>query len=110
MPVIDLITFNALKETTGADFIGELIDSFVEDTPEQIANIKTAIAAQDAESFRRAAHTVKSNAATFGANELAALARELEMMGRDGNFEAANKVEVLQEAFDQARIRLNELR
>lgn len=110
MPVIDLITFNALKETTGVDFIGELIDSFVEDTPGQIANIKTAIAAQDAESFRRAAHTVKSNAATFGANELAALARELEMMGRDGNFEVANKVEVLQEAFDQARIRLNELR
>lgn len=58
---------------------------------------------------RRAAHTLKSNAATFGANELSALARELEMLGRENNLEAGNRLEVLQEAFESVKQQLNEL-
>ena len=37
-----------------------------------------------AERFRRAAHSLKSNGNTFGALKLAALARELELKGLDG--------------------------
>ena len=110
MPVLDMNTFNTLKESTGADFIGELIDAFFEDAVTQMNDMKSAIAANDAETFRRAAHSLKSNAATFGATDLMALARELEMMGREKNLAVGNKLEVLKEAFENVKSQLNRLR
>lgn len=108
--MIDINTFNTLKESTGNDFIIELINTFLEDMPEQVAQLKIAHAAQDAEVFRRAAHTIKSNAATFGANQLAALARDLEMMGRENNLAAGNQLQALEEAAEQVMNELKKLR
>ena len=110
MSVIDMNTFNSLKESMGADFIGELINTFLEDAPNQLEQMRNALAVRDAESFRRAAHTIKSHAATFGATELAGLARELEMMGRENNLETGNRLEVMKEAFEQVSHKLRELR
>lgn len=110
MPVLDINTFNALKEGVGADFVGELMTTFFEDANAQILEMHSALAAKDAETFRRAAHSLKSNAATFGATDLASLARELEMLGRENNLTVGNKLEVLKEAFEQVKIQLNELR
>lgn len=107
---IDTNTFNALKESTGADFIGELIDAFLDDAPTLIAQMKSALTAQDAETFRRAAHSMKSNAATFGAMELSALAKELEFMGRDKNLDVGNRLSALEEAFRQVESQLNALK
>ena len=109
MSSIDLKVFDELKQAAGADFISELIHAFMEDAPVQIGQMKSALATQDAESFRRAAHTLKSNAATFGADRLASLARELEMMGRDNNLEVGDRLEVLNEAFEQVKSELQEL-
>jgi len=80
MTILDMNVFNALKESTGADFIPELMDTFFEDAETQMEQMRSGLAAKDAEVFRRAAHSFKSNAATFGANELSALARELETL------------------------------
>lgn len=110
MPVLDLKTFTALKESTGEDFITELIDAFFEDAVTQMNDMKSALASKDDEVFRRAAHSLKSNAATFGATDLHALARELEMMGREKNLEVGNRLEILKEAFEQVKRQLNELR
>ena len=110
MPVLDMNTFNTLKESTGEDFIVELIDAFLEDAVTQMNDMKSAIATNDAELFRRAAHSLKSNAATFGATDLQALARELEMMGRDKNLAVGNRLEILKEAFEAVKRQLNELR
>ena len=110
MTIIDINTFNSLKESTGADFINELIDTFLEDTPIQIQQMKDALNKKDAESFRRAAHTIKSNAATFGATELANLARELEGMGRENNLEIGNNLQFIEEAFQNVKKQLIELR
>jgi HPt (histidine-containing phosphotransfer) domain-containing protein len=110
MSGIDVNTFNSLKENTGAEFISELIDTFLEDTPDLIAQMRKALVKKDVESFRRAAHSIKSNAATFGASQLAALARELESMGRENNLEIGNRLEVLEEAFQKAKSQLIELR
>lgn len=110
MAVIDLNTFNTLRESTGGDFIVELIDTLVEDLPSQVAQLKDALAAQDADSFRRAAHTIKSNAATFGAHRLTDLARELETMGRENNLDAGNRLQVLEEAVTEVIQHLKELK
>jgi histidine phosphotransfer protein HptB len=98
MPVIDRATFEELKQMSGADFINEIIDAFLDEAPTMISQMQTALAARDIESFRRNAHSLKSNAYTFGAAELGALARELELMGRENNLDIGNRLEVLNEA------------
>ncbi len=110
MSVIDLNTYNSLKDATGSDFVNELMDTFLEDTLDLIAQMRGALAQKDAESFRRAAHTIKSNAATFGASHLSSLARELEGKGRDNDLEIGNRLEILEEAFQSAKSQLIELR
>ena len=110
MSVLDMNTFIVLKEATGADFIIELINTFLEDTPAQMATMKNALATKDVDAFRRAAHSIKSNAATFGAMDLANLARELEMLGRENNLEIGSRLEVMQDAFEQVKDQLNGLR
>lgn len=95
MSVIDKAIFEELKQMSGADFINELIDAFLEDAPNMIQNMRTALEIKDADSFRRNAHSLKSNALTFGAAELAALARELEHMGKEKNLDIGNRLEVL---------------
>jgi CheY-like chemotaxis protein/HPt (histidine-containing phosphotransfer) domain-containing protein len=90
---IDPDKFVEFRETMGADFMGEVIAVFNEDAPELLENMQQALAVNDKELFRRAAHTLKSNSASFGAVTLAELARELEMLGKEGRLaEAAEKV------------------
>jgi HPt (histidine-containing phosphotransfer) domain-containing protein len=110
MTAIDKATFEELKQISGGDFINELIDAFLDDAPKMIRAMETALAARDAESFRRNAHSLKSNANTFGATELAGLAKELEMKGREGDLDIGNRLEVLKETFQDVIQELEELR
>ena len=80
-PIIDAATFAELQASAGADFVRELVTTFLEEAPIMLAELKSALAADQAEPFRRAAHSLKSNAHTFGALELGASARELELGG-----------------------------
>ncbi len=110
MSMLDLNTFNDLKESTGADYIGELIDAFLDDAPSLFTQMKSALVNKDAESFGRAAHSMKSNAATFGAMELSALARELESLARGNNLDIGNRLEVMEDAFHQVESQLRALK
>ena len=78
---IDLATFRALQDAVGADFVKELVDTFLEDAPNMLSDLRSAVAARDTDRFRRAAHSLKSNSNTFGALELGAMARSLEVDG-----------------------------
>lgn len=110
MSVIDESVFNELKQISGTDFINELIDAFLEDAPNMIQNMQTAIDTKDIESFRRNAHSLKSNANTFGAIALGVLAKELEFMAKENNLEIGNRLEVLKTAFDTAAVELRGMR
>jgi len=110
MPIIDQVMFNELKQMSGADFINELIDAFLDDAPNMIQNMHIALDTKDVESFRRNAHSLKSNANTFGATELGTLAKELEMMGKENNLEIGNRLEVLREAFGKVAEELRGMR
>jgi len=108
---IDAQVFAELQETTGADFVVELVDSFLEDAPQGLAGLRAAIAAGDADAFRRQAHSLKSNGVTFGAIAFADAARALEHtplaeLG-DG---AAARVAELATLFDAAAAELRRLR
>jgi len=110
MSVIDQATFEELKQMSGEDFITELIDAFLDDAPNMLANMQSALDAKDVESFRRNAHSLKSNANTFGAKELGELARELEQMGKDNDLEIGNRLEVINEAYGKAAEELKGMR
>ena len=84
-PVIDRAVYAELQDTAGAEFVAELVDTFLEEAPGMLAELRSARADGHAERFRRAAHSLKSNGNTFGALRLAALARELELKGLDAD-------------------------
>lgn len=81
MSAIDRDTFNALRETTGDDFVRELVDTFLQEAPGMLGDLREALAGGEADRFRRAAHSLKSNGNTFGALTLGALAKDLELSG-----------------------------
>ena len=74
-----------LEETVGdREFVAELIGDFLAGLPAQLVELRAACAAGDLEQLHRSAHTLKSNAATFGAEGFALACRELEHAARAG--------------------------
>ena len=65
-PTIDHATFEELKETAGAEFVVELVDTFLAEAPRMLDDLRRSFAAGNADAFRRAAHSLKSNGNTFG--------------------------------------------
>ena len=80
-PTIAMATFSELQDAAGADFVGELVGTFFEEAPTMLVELRAALAAQNADAFRRAAHSLKSNSNTFGATRLGEMARDLELGG-----------------------------
>ncbi|HSC22545.1 MAG TPA: Hpt domain-containing protein [Casimicrobiaceae bacterium] len=78
---IDRAAYDGLVESTGDDFARELVSTFLAEAPRMLDELRDAFAKDDAERFRRVAHSLKSNANTFGALTLGRLARELELGG-----------------------------
>ena len=108
---IDHATFEALKETTGAEFAIELVDTFLEEAPAMLRDLRDALAAHDADKFRRAAHSLKSNSNTFGALTLGTMARELEISGLSKALESGGKaLDELALEYSRVAAALTELR
>ena len=78
---IDRPTFENLKATAGADFVQELVETFLSEAPRMLDELRSALAASDAERFRRTAHSLKSNSNPFGALTLGSMAKSLELGG-----------------------------
>jgi CheY-like chemotaxis protein len=75
---IDRTALERLRQTLGDAGTRELIGTFLSEAPKLLASIRSAVEAGDLESLRLAAHTLKSNAAMFGAKSLSETARGLE--------------------------------
>jgi HPt (histidine-containing phosphotransfer) domain-containing protein len=110
MSTIDKATFEELKQMSGEDFINELIDAFLEDAPAMMSQMEAALTSGDSDSFRRNAHSLKSNAHTFGAAGLGSLAKELEFMARENNLDIGNRLQVLREEYGRVAEELKGLR
>ena len=83
--VIDRAVYAELRDTTSAEFVAELVDTFIEEGPGMLAELRAARTEGNAERFRRAAHSLKSNGRTFGAMKLTALALEFELKGMNAD-------------------------
>jgi HPt (histidine-containing phosphotransfer) domain-containing protein len=104
--IVDRAVFRELQQTAGADFVVELVDTFVAEAPPMFAELRAALPTRAADRFRRAAHSLKTNASTFGATALADEARRLELGGLPPD---AGAIDALQSLFDLAAQALREL-
>ena len=108
---IDTTVFEELKQMSGADFIDELVDTFLDDAPKLLAELQASLKTGNADAFRRAAHSLKSNAATFGAKHLSELARELEMFGKEDKLaQVGNRLATLEATYMAVASELKGLR
>lgn len=82
---IDMQAIDGLRELSpdaGTEFLRELIEIYLQDTPQRIAEMEDALTKKDIPAFTRAAHTIKGSSSNFGATKLTKLAHELEMQGK----------------------------
>jgi HPt (histidine-containing phosphotransfer) domain-containing protein len=70
-------------------YLEELIDSFLEDGPQLLAELQDYVAEGDSAGASRIAHSLKSNGADFGAYTFSELCKELELRGRSGQLQGA---------------------
>jgi HPt (histidine-containing phosphotransfer) domain-containing protein len=106
---VDRNTLEALTSTTDRAFVIELIDTFLDDASSLLESLTTTLAENDTEGFRRAAHSLKSNAASLGALSLSESAKELEMMGKSDDLSSAGtKLEPLREEYARVVAALKE--
>ena len=82
--IIDQAAFNQFFDSLGGDpdFLNELIQAYLDSSPRLFASMQQAIASGDALSLQRAAHSLKSGSANFGALAFAARCKELEDIGK----------------------------
>jgi len=66
------------------DALAKLLEAFFGNAPTLLAEMRGGVESGATEEVRRAAHTLKSNAASFGATALAELCRSLEAQARAG--------------------------
>ena len=105
-PSFDRVAWEELVRTTGGDkdFLGELLQTFFDDTPKELSAMHHSLLHKRNEEFRRAAHSLKSNSATFGALGLSGMFRELEQLGKSGDLQGAEE-RLAQAEAEYARIR-----
>lgn len=110
--VIDPEAINNLRELSSGDdeFLVEIIDIFLDDTPKRIAELGSCLAAGDLETFSRAAHSIKGSAANLGALSLRAAAEKLEHHAREqGLNDTQGMIDEIKNAFAQAKTELDKI-
>ena len=96
--LIDPEAWEMMKSMADHDFMIELIDTYLSDSPGLIEQMRTGLSTGSIEVVRRAAHSLKSNSASFGANRLANASRDLEMLAKGGSLDGGGPMLALIEA------------
>ena len=92
----------ALSRTGDREFLKELLEMFLEDAQDQLANLREAVASADAPGVVAASHSIKGAAANLAAEQVFACAKEIEAASRAGQAaELADQVETLVARVDE---------
>ncbi|MEA3203382.1 MAG: hypothetical protein QOI63_1057 [Thermoplasmata archaeon] len=104
-PAVDEAVLRALLDDMGGDVevVKELVQSYLGEAPRLLAEARQALAAADALTLQRAAHTLKSTSATFGALQLAEASKAIEQAARGGKLATAEQLADLEAQFEGAR-------
>jgi HPt (histidine-containing phosphotransfer) domain-containing protein len=85
LAIIDLQAIENLRALNPGDedaFLREIVNIFLEDTPQRIAELDESLNEGDVTRFARAAHSIKGSSANLGAEALRAAAEKLEHHAR----------------------------
>src|SRR5262249_46364348 len=86
------------------ELLGELVELLFSTYPEQLADLRDAIACRDNPRVQRIAHTLKGATSNFGAAAVVEAAQRLETMGRAGALTGAEEaLHALEEAMGRLR-------
>lgn len=89
-------TLEGLRELGGSELLSDLGEVFSGDTPPRLATLRAAV--------ERVAHTLAGSSANMGARRMAAMCRELQVMGASKDLSKAPVIlEQLQEEFGRVR-------
>ncbi len=80
-------SLDRLAQRVGADLVEELVQTFLQEAPIQLAELEKAASIRAMEQAARLAHNLKSNAAALGLRELSACAAALEAALESGGAE-----------------------
>ena len=87
-----------------ANILRSLVKTFLADAPETLSVLRRAIAQKDAEALAVTAHSFKGSLGIVGAQKAAALAANLQAMGRSGDLAgAAAEFRTLEDEFNSVR-------
>ncbi len=90
-PIIDQAAFDTLKDIMEEEF-NDLIESYLEDAPKLLDDIKQSARDADLEVLILAAHTLKSSSSNIGGAALADLALSIEILGKENNLTEASEL------------------
>lgn len=96
-PTIDRDALVALLEAVGGEqaILEDLAATFLVDIDAQLDELRRGLEAQDAAAVQRAAHSLKSTSASFGATRLADTSKGIEESTQSGVLPAKSAVEAL---------------
>jgi CheY-like chemotaxis protein len=85
----DLFT---LEESGQPGLLKELVDYYVDSTPQQIEEIRLAAAEKDCKKLEKLTHALKGSSNSLGLKQLASVCLELEMKGRANSLEGVDNL------------------
>ncbi|MFE7543346.1 Hpt domain-containing protein [Streptomyces platensis] len=111
-PVVNPQAVQELVDSLEAPFVIELVNTFLEDSPQLVDQIHQGIQDDETEQVHRAAHTLKSLSKTFGLEQLGPLCQELEKLSAHGELSEGTKsaAKDTETAYRHARQALADLR
>ena len=102
--------FRTAMGDEGAEMVAELVQIFLEDTPQLLERLRNALAAGDLETAQQVAHTLKGTSASLGATRLSERCAELEASLHTAQPEALRAmVSQIEAAYAQVRPALQSL-
>ncbi len=109
MGVLDPKALENLREMVGGDveFMIDLMNTFLEDAPRMLTDMRQSLESGDVALLHRAAHSLKSNSAEFGAQALSKLCQEIEALSKENLTEGMDRLVTSAETeFDKVKAEL----
>lgn len=88
---LDAATLDMLQEVLEDGFAG-LLETFLSDSRQKIASLRSGLASADSECLRRNAHSLKGSSSNLGANSMAELSLHIEEQAREDDLQGLESV------------------
>jgi CheY-like chemotaxis protein/HPt (histidine-containing phosphotransfer) domain-containing protein len=89
VPLIDAVVLRNISALAKPALLNSMIDLYMQHSPGLIGAIETAAANMQADALSQAVHTLKSSTANLGGTRLATVAKECEVLVREGGITQA---------------------